>query len=359
MKKQTKKNILLITTITLITLAIIYLESQKVHVPFPNQSHELQDENELYPKAPEFTAIEHWINSEPLTMQELKGKVVLIDIWTYSCINCIRTLPYIKSWHETYKDDGLVIIGVHTPEFAFEKKLENVQDAVNRHELTYPIALDNNYGTWQAYQNRYWPRKYLIDIDGNIRYDHAGEGAYEQTEKVIQELLNERKQSLGDDSSLKQSQDPQNTIDVNFRNIQTPEIYFGVKFFRGNIGNPNWLEKQQNTYTAPLQVNQNTAYLQGEWITTDDYSQLLSNSGKVVLRYNAKAVNIVAGSDNLVKINIQSTKENSFGKDTEQGVATIHGEKIYNIISADEYAENTIILDIQDPGLRLYTFTFG
>jgi thiol-disulfide isomerase/thioredoxin len=145
-----------------------------------------------YPQpAPEFAGLENWINSQPLTMQQLRGKVVLVDFWTFDCINCQNTLPYVKAWHEKYKDKGLVVVGVHTPEFAFERKLENVKTAVQRNAITYPVAQDNRYATWSAYGNQYWPATYLVDKKGNVVYAHFGEGEYLKTEAVIQKLLAE------------------------------------------------------------------------------------------------------------------------------------------------------------------------
>lgn len=139
--------------------------------------------------APEFTGIEKWLNSEPLTMQSLRGKVVLVDFWTYTCINCINTLPYVKSWYQTYKDKGLVVVGVHTPEYPFERLTANVSTAIKRFDIQYPVAQDNGYATWEAYKNNYWPAVYLIDKQGNIVYTHFGEGRYKETEAEIQKLL--------------------------------------------------------------------------------------------------------------------------------------------------------------------------
>ncbi|RDK11912.1 thioredoxin family protein [Cupriavidus lacunae] len=143
--------------------------------------------------APEFKYIDHWLNSEPLTMQQLRGKVVLVDFWTYSCINCVNTLPYVTQWHDKYKDQGLVVVGVHTPEFPFEKSTANVQAAIRKFGIRYPVAQDNQYGTWSAYHNQYWPAMYLIDADGRIVYEHYGEGQYKETEANIQKLLAARK----------------------------------------------------------------------------------------------------------------------------------------------------------------------
>jgi len=139
--------------------------------------------------APEFTGIHNWLNSPPLSMQQLRGKVVLVDFWTYTCINCIRTLPYVKSWHEKYKDQGLVVVGVHTPEYPFERSTANVQSAIKRFGISYPVAQDNRYATWQAYSNQFWPAVYLIDKQGQVVYTHFGEGAYQETEAKIRALL--------------------------------------------------------------------------------------------------------------------------------------------------------------------------
>jgi thiol-disulfide isomerase/thioredoxin len=139
--------------------------------------------------APEFTGIEKWLNSEPLTMQQLRGKVVLVDFWTYTCINCINTLPHVKSWHQKYKDQGLVVVGVHTPEYPFERNTDNVKTAIKRFDLRFPVAQDNRYATWGAYNNQFWPAFYLIDKKGQVVYTHFGEGEYAQTEAAIQALL--------------------------------------------------------------------------------------------------------------------------------------------------------------------------
>jgi thiol-disulfide isomerase/thioredoxin len=143
--------------------------------------------------APEFAGIDQWLNSPPLSLKALRGKVVLVDFWTYSCINCINTLPYVKQWHEKYKDQGLVIVGVHTPEYPFEKSTANVQTALKRFDIRYPVALDNSYATWSAFHNQYWPATYLIDAEGHIVYQHFGEGRYSETEAAIRKLLTERK----------------------------------------------------------------------------------------------------------------------------------------------------------------------
>jgi thiol-disulfide isomerase/thioredoxin len=163
----------------LATTALVTATSQAA-APLPGQG-----------QAPEFTGIEKWLNSEPLTVQQLKGKVVLVDFWTYTCINCVRTLPYVKSWYGKYKDKGLVVVGVHTPEYPFERSTENVQNAIKRFDIQYPVAQDNRYATWRAYGNQYWPAVYLVNKKGQVVYKHFGEGNYERTEEAIRSLLDQ------------------------------------------------------------------------------------------------------------------------------------------------------------------------
>src|SRR3989338_380827 len=229
--------ILLAFAVLVIVSAIFFIQKSEVNPIIDTQNIKPELKEGKYPKAPDFAGIERWINSEPLNMNQLRDKVVLVDFWTYTCINCIRTLPYLKDWDKKYRDDGLVIVGVHTPEFEFEKKYENVIKAVNEYQLKYPVAQDNNYVTWNLYQNRYWPHKFLIDIDGYVRYDHIGEGAYEETEMIIQELLKERMERLNKKDGIKaEPSKPKEAMDVNFSGVKTHEIYFGYQFDRGNLG---------------------------------------------------------------------------------------------------------------------------
>ena len=196
-----------------------------------------EEKTKKYPVAKEMTTPDGFINTglnpdgsaKTISIGEFVGKkVVLLDIWTYSCINCKRTTPYLNAWYEKYKDDGLVIIGLHTPEFEFEKVYENVLAATQRLQIKYPVVLDNDYSTWNAYQNRFWPRKYLIDIDGFVVYDHIGEGGYEETEAKIIELLNERSARLGTDAVVMGNGEITDVEITDFSKIKTPEVYFGA-----------------------------------------------------------------------------------------------------------------------------------
>lgn len=329
----------------------------------PEQQRELQIKAAKYQKAPELVGTQAWINSEPLKILELKGKVVLVDFWTYTCINCIRTLPYLREWDRKYRDKGLVIIGVHTPEFEFEKELENVQKAVEKYELKYAVVQDNDYATWRAYKNRYWPHKYLIDKDGYIRYDHIGEGAYEETEKMIHALLQERRDYLNLKKEMNEIiSKPNETIEVDFGKIATPEIYLGYGTNRGNFGQ-EFKPENKVTYTLPGTTKGNLVYLEGDWINNFDNMELASDKGKLILVYQARNVNIVAGSDSEgnVKVVVNSnpvTFNKGFDVD-ENSTAKITNFRLYNLVTNDSYDGKPLELHIGGKGLKIFTFTFG
>jgi len=397
-----KKHLALAVVILLIAGAIYYLESQKARPgaasTVPDSIVEEEPVNEvdsseetitttttkndflpdkvyvpdadvikkgIYPEAPDIQGISGYINAEPFKLEELRGKVVLIDFWTYSCINCIRTQPYLNAWHEAYADDGLVIVGVHTPEFEFEKIYDNVEKAVRDAGLKYPVVQDNDYATWTVFRNRWWPRKFLIDIDGLIRYDHIGEGAYDQTEAVIQELLMERSDKLGMAFDTGQESKLSGVIDIDILSAiraRTPEIYFGYKFARGNLGSPeSFTPEAVNTYAEPelASLIPNKAYLVGKWLNTADYSELVEGTGKIVINYTATKVNIVASSetsDNLTLL-LDGLKipPNYVGADG----TLVDDEKLYNIVSTVFHETHMLEIQATQPGFRIYTFTFG
>src|SRR5205085_2942880 len=256
--------------------------------------------------APEFAQISGYINTPgnngPLTLSSLKGKVVLVDFWTYTCINCIRTIPHINDWSQKYADKGLVMVGVHSPEFEFEKNYDNVKAAVQKFGIAYPVLLDSNHGTWNAYGNQYWPRDYLIDTQGYIRHDHIGEGDYNGTEKAIQLLLAERTALTGakeisfitkPTTAIK----PESLQSVDLAQGTTPEIYLGYYYARAPLGNPESFKPDQTvSYSIPANTNfkPNIVYLQGDWRNNQDNMELQSDTGRIVLTYYAKSVNIVA-----------------------------------------------------------------
>lgn len=261
--------------------------------------------------APEFVVGGLWFNSKPLTMQELRGKVVLVDFWTYTCINCIRTLPYLKTWHEKYKDKGLVIVGVHTPEFEFEKNPENVKKAIKDFGLEYPVMQDNDYATWAAYANHYWPAKYLVDREGKIVYTHFGEGQYDETEKKIQELLSVNMPVLNP------------TYQVMAR---TPETYLGS--LRGDY--------------SRIQTS-------GTWTKSEEYAKPAQGS-TMTMRFNAAKVFLVMRGSG--KLNVYLDEQ--FVK-----TVTVDEDKLYDLIDLPTPGEHMLKLEFLDPGLELYAFTFG
>ena len=326
--------------------------------------------------APEFAQISGYINTPgnngPLTLSSLKGKVVLVDFWTYTCFNCIRTIPYLNDWNQKYADKGLVIVGVHSPEFEFEKNYNNVKAAVQKYGINYPVLLDSDHGTWNAFGNQYWPRDYLIDSQGYIRHDHIGEGGYDQTEKAIQSLLAERAALMGmKEISLNTKPttiSPKSLQSVDLTKGTTPEIYLGYYYARAPLGNPeNFRPDQTVSYSIPSNTNfsPDVVYLQGNWKNNRDNMELQSDTGRIVLTYYAKSVNIVAGgkgggvvSNDAATATTISKK--SLGLDLSQdGSFRINGQRLYNLAMHNDYNAHSIIINVMGKGFQLYTFTFG
>ena len=341
-------------------------------------------------KAPEFAQVDGYINTynnSPLTLSSLKGKVVLVDFWTYSCINCIRTIPYINDWNQKYADKGLVIVGVHSPEFEFEKNYDNVKAAVQRLGITYPVILDSDHGTWNAYGNQYWPRHYLIDNQGYIRDNHIGEGGYDQTEKAIQSLLAERAAQMGmkeiSFDTKPTTMIKQNSLQsVDLRQATTPEIYVGYDKARAPIGNPEGFKPSQ---TISYSISPNTSfkpsivYLQGNWKNNPDNMELQSDTGRIALVYYAKSANMVAGgkgggivsndNDKQGEVGVHgqaattltsNMSNKSLGEDlSSDGSFRIDGQRLYNLAMHNDYNAHSIIIDVKGKGFQLYTFTFG
>lgn len=319
--------------------------------------------------APEIRGIHEWFNSDPLTISRLRGKVVVVDFWTYSCINCIRTLPYLKAWDEKYRDRGLVIIGLHTPEFGFEKDRENVKRAIEQYGIRYPVAMDNDKKTWNAYANRYWPHKYLIDAQGNIRYEQIGEGGYVEFEEKIRELLVE----AGYFSSGGLEDGPARVVaeEVQFREIKTPEIFFG--YGRGGfLGNPKGLLKANDfSYSEPERLEEDVYYLVGQWRVGEENAEYVGEGGgKVLLKYTAKSVNMVAGAPGRsveveVLLDGRHLTPSTAGADVRfdpsgRSVATIREARLYSLVHSQAgYEPHTLTLIVGEKGLQAYTFTFG
>jgi len=334
----------------LVIASILYFESSRIDTSTINQEasianiDESEEKDMMYEQAKEIVRPSGYVNSEPITIKDFIGeKVVLIDFMTYSCINCQRTYPYLNAWHEKYKDHGLQIIGIHTPEFDFEKNIDNVRDAAARFGLEFPLVLDNDYGTWRAYGNRYWPRKYLIDIDGYVVYDHIGEGAYDKTEYKIQKLLKERMDKLGlEEEAPKGLADPENVQVRDRAGPISPEIYFGS--LRNDL-----IEVD----SAPVDPILNQLYLVGDWNIEGEYAQALSAESKVVFKYQASKIFFVASASEDVGITVLRDGE-------EINLLAVNEEKLYTVLENPEgYGEYTLEFQGDKPGLKVYTFTFG
>jgi len=321
-----------------------------------------------FKKAPEFQGITSYINSNETKLSDLRGKVVLVDFWTYSCINCIRTLPYLVDWNQKYSDKGLVIVGIHSPEFEFEKNLDNVKQAVTRFGIKYPVLLDNDHGAWNAFQNSYWPRKYLVDSEGYIRYDHIGEGGYVETEKAIRNLLEERSDQKGIEiSNFNQTKlSVPETQSVDFDQIKTPELFFGYQYSRAPLGNIEGFNPDKTTnYTTPgSNLQPNIIYLQGLWKNNPDSMELVGQDGKIILVYSAKSINIVAGGKGEATVKedgkVYQTNNSSKGNDlNDEGKLNIDGQRLYNIADHTKYGNHYIEINAKGSGFKAYTFTFG
>jgi thiol-disulfide isomerase/thioredoxin len=324
---------------------------------------DLKIDKSQFKMAPDLVGIAHYINTTPEQLaKDIEGKVVLYDIWTYSCINCVRTLPYITAWNEKYADDGLLVIGIHSPEFEFEKDPYNVEMAVDKNGITYPVVLDNDMDTWKAFENRYWPRKYIADHEGFIRYDHIGEGKYDETEKVIQNLLEERATLLGLNVAVAE---PLVEIEeFEHTSYRTPELYFGYKFASGRnqLGNTEGFNPEKDVmYTLPDDLKLHHFYLEGIWKNLQGSTQLVSDEGRIQLPYFAKEVNIVTAGKGDLTILLDGNPISSeyAGMDISEGKIEVEEPGLYNIVTSDKAASHMLEIQVSNPGFEIYTFTFG
>jgi thiol-disulfide isomerase/thioredoxin len=303
-----------------------------------------------------------WLQGGPVSLSALRGKgVALIDFWDYTCINCIRTLPYVVQWHRRYAQDGLVIIGVHAPEFNFARQGEFVAQAVKDFQIEYPVVLDNNYVIWRAYSNRFWPAKYLVDSAGRIRYYHYGEGGYRETEALIQSLLAEINPGL----RLPQPMDPVRDTDrpgaVCHR--VTPELYLGHQ--RGQFGNPQGVESgYPQDYRDPGVRMEGMVYLNGRWTVGDESAEAAAPNASIAIRYTAKEVNLVMApsSQGPVRVEMSLESDQKSGQDAraEDGhlVVAVDRPRMYNLVANDEVRSGGLKLTATGAGLNAYAFTF-
>ena len=313
---------------------------------------------------PELNGATLWLNSPPLTREQLRGKVVLIDFWTYSCINCLRALPYVKAWSEKYAASGLVVIGVHAPEFAFEKDPANVRRAVRNLGVTYPVALDNDLAIWQAFNNQYWPAHYFIDAEGRIRYHHFGEGAYDRSEAVIRQLLEE----------AGRKNVPGGIVDPKAQGAQAPgatdartshETYAG--YGRGaNFASGNVRMDESAVYETALPLRLHQWGLTGQWTIGKEMSKLDAPGGKISFRFHARDLHLVLGpgaDGKPVRFKVTLDGQppgDSHGVDTAaDGGGTVQDQRLYQLIRLKDAGEHTFTIEFADPGVQAFAFTFG
>ena len=315
-------------------------------------------------RAPEIGRI--WFNSPPLSMRQLRGRVVLVDFWDYTCVNCIRTLPYVREWHDRYKDLGLTVIGIHSPEFLFARYESNVERGIEEFEIRYPVVVDNEMELWEAFANRYWPTKYLIDGEGYLRYAHFGEGKYDETEEVIQELLREINPQVQLPPIMAPVRDTDRPGAVCFRPSQ--ELYLGHR--RGRIGNANgFVEEQAADYSHTGELKDGFFYAQGRWTATGDHLESAGDGeARVTIQYSAAGVNLVMASFNRQPREIEILQD---GKPVPPAMAggdlrfhdgksylEIARPRMYSLIDNHSFGTHTLELIVRQPELALFAFTF-
>ncbi|MBM3272067.1 redoxin domain-containing protein [Candidatus Kaiserbacteria bacterium] len=303
-----------------------------------------------------------FVNTDSITIGELVGKkIVLVDFLTYSCINCQRTFPYLNAWYEKYRDQGLEIVGIHTPEFAFEKDINNVREAMQRFGIQYPIVLDNDYGTWRAWGNQYWPRKYLIDIHGVVVYDHIGEGGYEETETKIRELLAERAQLLGTDMPTGDSAAAAMPPAPNA--ARSPETYFG-SLRNEYMGNVERYRDGRVWPVLPPNPLRNTLYLGGAWAIQPEYAISQGTDAVIIYAYDASEVFVVADADAPVVVEVwqdgKPIDAAAAGDDVAaDGTVTVRESRLYKLVRNQTPGAYVLELRVKGEGARFYAFTFG
>src|SRR3954463_15082991 len=311
---------------------------------------------------PSLSGATEWLNSPPLTPAGLHGKVILVDFWTYTCVNWLRTLPYVRAWDEKYRDQGLVVIGAHTPEFPFEKDIDNVRWAAKEMEVKYPIAIDSDYGVWRAFDNNYWPAVYIADANGRIRYHHYGEGAYDETEKVVQRLLSESGRKT--DNQLVKVAPRGLEVAADYGTLRSPESYLGYE--RAEAVASDALQDAPRTYSIP-RLSLNQWALAGDW--TVKAGRVLSNApnGRIAYRFHARDVNLIMGTPAparpirfTVKIDGKPPGADHGDDIDAQGNGVATRQRTYQLVRQQQrITDREFEISFADPGVEAFCFTFG
>jgi thiol-disulfide isomerase/thioredoxin len=315
---------------------------------------------------PSLTGATQWLNSMPLSSEMLRGKVVLVDFWTYSCINCLRTLPYLKAWDEKYRAQGLVVIGVHAPEFAFEKDQHNVEQAIHELGITYPVAMDNQYAIWNAFSNKYWPAHYLIDAKGRIRHQHFGEGAYQETEQMIQTLLKEAHQGVLPMGDGLVDVAGEGVTAAAVENERSPETYLGYAR-QQNFSSPEAIKPDTVTqYSEPHTLKPNKWGLSGSWRVSAQDADLQKSGGAISYRFQGRDLHLVLGTRNNKPVRFKVTLDGmapgaDHGSDIDaQGKGVIREQRLYQLIrQTGKIAAHTFRIEFLDADAEAFAFTFG
>ena len=319
-------------------------------------------------RAPEIGRV--WFNSAPLSLRQLRGRVVLVDFWDYTCVNCIRTLPYVQAWHARYRDKGLTVIGVHTPEFTFAQYESNVERGIREFGLTYPIVIDSNREIWKAFANRYWPTKYLLDKDGYLRYGHFGEGAYIETEQAFQELLREIDPSISLPTIMEAVREEDHAGSVCYR--PTGELYLGNR--RGRIGNAGGFKEDQIAdYEFSGSLGENLFYASGRWASTAEYFETVENGPHSLrLKYEASAVNLVMACPHAASAEVvilldgkpltmsQATRDIRFRELADgqpESYLVVDSPRMYFLVDNHDFGSHELELRCS-PGVAAFAFTF-
>lgn len=307
-----------------------------------------------------------WLNSPPLTASALRGKVVLVDFWTYTCINWLRTLPYVRAWDQKYRDQGLVVIGVHAPEFGFEKDLSNVRRAVKDFGIDYPVAVDSDHAIWRAFNNQYWPALYFIDAKGRVRHQYFGEGAYEESEKVIRDLLAEAGASDIDREAA--SVDPKGLeVAADWDTLRSPENYLGYQRTENFASPGGVLRDKPHIYEAPMRSRLNEWGLSGDWTVKKEATVLNRPNGTVAYRFHARDLHLVMGPTELgasvrFRVRIDGMSPGAaHGIDVDDdGDGAVTEQRLYQLIRQPApIVDREFEIEFLDPGVEIYAFTFG